>query len=61
MRKETFGKAGLAATILLLPGGFLLGFALLAVEYRKRAAMQRKELGEPDERGATSVGDLPGF
>lgn len=50
MRKDALGKAGLAATILLLPGGFLLGFALLVNEYRKKAAAKgRERIGEGAE------------
>jgi hypothetical protein len=36
MGKGIFGKMGLAAVILLAPGGFLLGAALAADHMRKR-------------------------
>jgi hypothetical protein len=36
MRTKIFGKFGLAAVILLAPGGFLLGVALAAEHYRKK-------------------------
>ncbi len=36
MRKKIFGKFGLAAVILLAPGGFLLGAALAAKHYREK-------------------------
>lgn len=34
MRKETLNRIGLAATIMLVPGGFILGAALAARHYR---------------------------
>jgi hypothetical protein len=36
MRTKILGKVGLAAVILLAPGGFLLGAALAAEHYRKK-------------------------
>lgn len=39
MRKDLIGKAGVAAVILLAPGGFLLGLALIARRYRARPAV----------------------
>jgi hypothetical protein len=38
MRKDFAKNAGLAAVILLAPGGFILGAAILADRYRKKAA-----------------------
>ena len=36
MRKDVLGKVGLAAVILLAPGGFVLGATLALNHYRKR-------------------------
>ena len=36
MRKDILGKVGLAAVILLAPGGFILGTTLAFNHYRKR-------------------------
>jgi hypothetical protein len=36
LKRETLNKAGLAAAILLAPGGFILGAALAARYYRQR-------------------------
>lgn len=36
MRKENLEKLGLAAAILLLPGGFVLGATLAARAWRKK-------------------------
>jgi hypothetical protein len=36
MRTKVFGRFGLAAVILLAPGGFLLGAALAAKLYREK-------------------------
>jgi len=58
MRKEALGKAGLAATILLCPGGFLLGFALLANEYRKRAATTHSKALPEADIGVTANGEM---
>lgn len=38
MQKTTLRKAGLAAAILLAPGGFVLGAVLATRYYRQRAA-----------------------
>jgi hypothetical protein len=37
MDKKTLNRIGLAAAILLVPGGFILGATLAAQRYRKRA------------------------
>ncbi len=42
MQKDTLGKVGLAAVILLAPGGFILGGALAARYYRNRQARDAK-------------------
>lgn len=42
MKKETLNKAGLAAAILLLPGGFILGATLAARHYRNGGFSRRK-------------------
>jgi hypothetical protein len=36
-RKDGWNRAGLAALILLAPGGFILGFTLAARHYSKRS------------------------
>ena len=38
MDKKTLNRIGLAAAILLVPGGLILGAGLAARRYRKRAA-----------------------
>ncbi|SMF61415.1 hypothetical protein [Allosphingosinicella indica] len=38
MKRESWNRIGLAAAILLAPGGFVLGAALAARHYRKKAA-----------------------
>lgn len=43
MRKATLEKIGLAAVILLAPGGFILGATLAANHYRKRRAARGEE------------------
>ena len=40
-------QIGLAAVVLLAPGGFLLGAALLANRYRKPATPTRDDPGAP--------------
>ena len=46
MKKETLNKLGLAAVILLAPGGFILGATLAANHYRRKA---RKPADPPAE------------
>lgn len=41
MKKETLNRLGLAAVILLAPGGFILGATLAANHYRKKARAPR--------------------
>lgn len=48
MRKDVIEKAGVAALILLAPGGFVLGLALLAKHRRRR----REITADTDERSA---------
>ena len=54
MRKPTLSDAGLAAVILLAPGGFILGATLAANHYRKRlralARAPREGRDEPADR-----------
>jgi hypothetical protein len=38
MRNSIYAKAGLAAVILFAPGGFLIGAAMAANHFRKRAS-----------------------
>ncbi len=42
MKRETLNKLGLAAVILLAPGGFILGATLAANHYRKKAQGQAR-------------------
>jgi hypothetical protein len=44
--RNPWGKLGLAAVILLAPGGFILGATLAANHYRKRATAGRDDLPE---------------
>jgi len=44
-RREGWNKAGLAALILLAPGGFILGFTLAARHYGKRGS---RPAGRPE-------------
>lgn len=47
MQKKVVNNIALAATVLLVPGGFILGAALVARHYRKvRAARSIGEAGE---------------
>ena len=48
MRKDMIAKAGMAAVIILAPGGFVLGLALLAKRYRGAPASARP--GPPGEQ-----------
>lgn len=48
MRKETLNKVGLAAVILLAPGGFVLGATLAARHYRKTQRDRRDADEDPD-------------
>jgi hypothetical protein len=43
----TKGQIGLAAVVLLAPGGFVLGATLLANRYRKRLAEKENHRDEP--------------
>lgn len=47
MRQETYKKLGLAAVILLAPGGFILGATLAANHYRKRLSRAPDEPASP--------------
>ena len=47
MRKDTLNKVGLAALILLAPGGFILGATLFARRYRAK--------GQPAEEASTAA------
>lgn len=47
---KTWNKVGLAAVVLLAPGGFLLGATLLANHYRKKVAAKDDAGGEPASR-----------
>jgi hypothetical protein len=56
-KRRTINKAGLAALVLLAPGGFILGFTLAARHYRKKkAAADRPERHVPAEREAGGAG-----
>ncbi|WP_156678119.1 hypothetical protein [Sphingomonas profundi] len=52
MQRDTYKKIGLAAVILLAPGGFILGATLAANHYRRkrgeRAAAQADEPAGPE-------------
>lgn len=50
MEKRTLQRLGLAAVILLAPGGFVLGATLAANHYRRRRAR-----GEPEHDPAASA------
>ena len=50
MQKDMIGKLGLAALILLAPGGFVLGAALAARHYRRKAMPAARD--EPAEKVA---------
>lgn len=49
MRKDLAKNAGLAAVILLAPGGFILGAALAADYLRKRRATPTAPPSSPSE------------
>ncbi len=59
-RRDGWNKAGLAALILLAPGGFILGFTLAARHYGKRSSSpaappespERAEQQAADDRGS---------
>ena len=53
MRKGVISKAGIAAVVILAPGGFILGLALLAKHYR--SAWQ----GSPTTNCDEADGDKP--
>ena len=46
MKRETLNRLGLAAVILLAPGGFILGATLAANHYRKKAQARVPETDE---------------
>jgi hypothetical protein len=48
MDKKTLNRLGLAAAILLVPGGFILGATLAAQRYRKQQADAGSDAA-PDE------------
>jgi len=53
--RKTINKAGLAALVLLAPGGFILGFTLAARHYRrKRDAEQKEHASKHDEESGGS-------
>jgi len=56
MQKDTLNKLGLAAAILLLPGGFVLGATLAARHYRRKAA---KGSPDPGEKAPAPPDDAP--
>jgi hypothetical protein len=59
-RKDGWNKAGLAALILLAPGGFILGFTLAARHYGKRS--RRPAAQETDsETAENEAADNQGF
>lgn len=47
MDRKTWNRVGLAAVILLAPGGFLLGAGLAARRFRKREAEKNAADGQP--------------
>jgi hypothetical protein len=51
--RKTMNRAGLAALVLLAPGGFILGFTLAARHYRKKreAEEKRKSAGSAPTDG----------
>lgn len=57
MDRKTLNRLGLAATILLVPGGFLLGATLAAQHYRKQKA-EGDETAEPAD-DTPSTPDAP--
>jgi len=51
MDKKILNRVGLAAAILLVPGGFILGATLAARHYRNRKAGETEPAAEaPDEK-----------
>ncbi len=49
MQKETYRKLGIAAVILLAPGGFIFGATLAANHYlRKRRAADSPDADRPE-------------
>jgi len=58
MDNKILNRAGVAAAILLVPGGFILGATLLARRYRQQAAEkaagQGETAGPPAEDEGTS-------
>ena len=56
MKRETLNKLGLAAVILLAPGGFILGATLAANHYRKKAQAPSRRAAAGSETPET--GDL---
>lgn len=50
MRNDIIGKAGVAAIVILAPGGFILGLALLARRYRGRGEPASARPGPPGEQ-----------
>lgn len=54
MQKDTRNKLALIATVTLVPGGLLLGTALLVNHYRKKAAQK-----QADEADAEDGSDTP--
>ncbi|WCM26450.1 hypothetical protein NDN01_20980 [Sphingomonas sp. QA11] len=57
MDRKTLNRLGLAAAILLVPGGFILGATLAAQRYRKQhaegeAVTEEDEAAEGDTRPA---------
>ena len=51
MDRKTLNRIGLAAAILLVPGGFILGATLAARRYRQRTEGAPEEAA-PDEEAA---------
>ena len=47
MRKDLIGKAGVAAVIILAPGGFVLGLALLVRRYRGSSRSEEQTTTRP--------------
>ncbi len=59
MRKDFAKNAGLAAVILLAPGGFVLGAALAADYLRKKRAEAATPATPPSESGTAPLPEPP--
>ena len=54
MERKNWRNIGVAAVVLLVPGGFALGAVLAARRYRAERAAAKVPSGDPDDQGQST-------